>query len=247
MSKTLLLLVLILAEGAFARLSVNLAPLLETTAGRQIFGRLTGKSFQEIGSVSARESVLWESIKHDRELTSRISQASNKIAQSHTPEAIARSLLNGIKGQRTTLSEGTGIVVNPKRGLIGRIRGENMTARLQSAFKARSDVSDPVARQIIKAGQNFRKGTGVALYGPDAVKCANSFENSLIEGLSGIVAEVANSAKIASVKDGFNGLVRGAAKTDFKLAVTARERVCKLAGQRAACRIFSPAIAGHCL
>ena len=247
-----LLLVFMFSQGAFARLPINWAPLLQTTAGQQMMGRLTGKSIEQIGQMglAARQSALMESLKNDRELSTQLSQISNEISQSSNPKIVAESLLAKVRWKREGLAmEGTGIVVNPKspKGLMGRIRAEGMTARLTEALRSRPEIPSSVANKILKAGQNFKKGTGMELYGPDAAKCVANFEKPLVETLAQIVSGVARGGKMTSLKEAFQVLVQGARGMSFRESMSPRDRVCKLAGKKgSSCSIFSLPVANNC-
>ena len=239
-------LVFLVSHSAFARPSLQWASaLLRTTSGKQLLARLTGQSAAQIGQMSlvARQNILSEALGKKKELFSKLSHVAKEVSLSGDPEATAQNLLSTITIQSQKMKSG---ISSASKGLMGKIRGESMTALLEQVLKARSDLVSQVGKDIVRAGQNFKQQTGMELYGRDAIKCAKSFGPSSVNNFSAIIRGIADGEVLKSAKQGFYGLVRGAEKT-FKLnRVEAKKRICRLAGHQGDCAVFSKAVSTFC-
>ena len=241
-----LVLVFLVNHSAFARLSAQgAAVLLRTASGQQLLARLTGRSAGQIGQMSlvARQSMFIDALGKRKELSSGLSQMAKEVSLSSDPEATAKNLLATITIQSQEMKSH---ISSASKGLMGKIRGESMTARLEQFLKGRSDLVSQVGKDIVRAGQNFKRQTRVELYGRDAIKCVKSFGPALVHNFSAIVRGIADGEVLNNAKEGFHGLVRGASKTFQLNRSRAKERVCNLAGYRGDCAIFSKAVSSFC-
>ena len=160
-------LMFLLSQSVFARLSPHLAKaLVRTVLGQELVAGLSGRSVGQIGKMGllARENLLMEALRKNRELSSELSQIAYEAPFSANHEAVVKDILRRINFYN---QETESVVIPPSQAktLMDKIRGESLSARLKDFQRANLKGVNLRGANLI--GINLKRAylTGVNLEG----------------------------------------------------------------------------------